>query len=344
MVVNDRGDVSSQGAVFVFLASSLRSLIQQRTATSPHSSFLSLVASDTADFTLQRQASFQYFGRSLEIVEAPQRLLLVGAPFFHFENEGEDKTSAAGRIFAYSFTQQKSQRSSLRRSVADKAPKDYEWSITGCLHAGRTGQTMAYSKTLSVLAIGEPAFNGTSRNPYTLGKSILRSGRVVLVPLQSLLDHASSGLRDMRMCDIEGWLETSVVAGDEKEARFGNTIAFLSAPITHTSVASTDSKNAVGSMDQLVIAGSLGSKGAGSVSGIEVSKSGSKVTARPKWTITGSDSIGEAKGRLGYRIVPFVSKGTNSSYSVFSSAPFANCGGAAPDGDQLGQLVIFVSA
>lgn len=249
--------------------------------------------------------------------------LLVGAPTFHSEVVG-DENSAIGRVYAF-----KIPSSNLRRlqSLESKTIA-YSWSISGCNHAGRTGQTISFSRALKALAVSEPSFNATLTTHIKVKKisaDVLRSGRVVIIPYQAILSQSLS-TKDMFMCDIENWSGTNsplILSSDEllQDGRFGSSMTFFNS----------------GNENKIVVGSPLAHSNSGMVSlfNIELNKLG-RLNGTLEWTV-GGRSLHENKGRLGSSLS--IVSATNGDYPVvFASAPYANAGGQAPDGDQLGVL------
>ena len=284
---NDRGDLSSQGAVYVFLQKSFDSLFRHPGSNAAPSADhpllpVTLVAPSVADYVLQRPESFQYFGRSLIIVPATTSataatdsstdsstdttatapMLLVGAPMFHSTIPGE-QDSAVGAVFAYQFCRHCSSRGHTvppndevididnsktpgwkerilgKESESVLATRDYSWSITGCSHAARFGQMLAFSPALSVIAIAQPAFNGT----HTVkGTPILRSGRVILLPMHEISRAVALIGRDLLISNFnlnfkggetsDGSFWAAEISGDATEGRFGSSLAFVSSAVS----------------------------------------------------------------------------------------------------------------
>lgn len=197
---NPQGDVSSQGAVYIFFA--------------PFQ-FTSLFhTASEANIILQPPASYQWFGYSLTLIPGLYPQLLIGAPVFHSE-VADEVNSAVGRLYSYTFTDNKAAS---------------QWSITGCSHAGRIGDAASFSESLGLLAIADSAYNCTNRlhcgHPFEASSrydrtEMLRTGRVLLVPLSNI-----SG--DMRLCDIEENAEA--LYGTSRDGRFGSKIVFASTP------------------------------------------------------------------------------------------------------------------
>jgi hypothetical protein len=320
--------VSSQGAVHVFTHKTFSSLF------SASSSFIGVQASAVADATLQNAPSFEYFGQSLEIASS---LLLVGAPYYHNLNavDGGNVNSAVGRVFAYSWN----------NGVQS------EFSIIGCRHASRLGQSFAYSESLNVLAIAEPSYNVTKRIDnrladlcsrfyeivcnvvlfFTRFTKSLRAGRVLLVPLDAILSHLNEA-REVNICEMESWPEVGVVEGSAVDGRFGSQLKFTS--YSPTSRIAT-----------LVTSAPVSSAG-GELYGVTVTvTTDSNNTPVAKghldWTVTG-ESLGEGKGRLGQRIAVPHAGLPNKDLVMFASLPLADRGNVAPDADEVGSVRAFV--
>jgi hypothetical protein len=198
---NDRGDLSSQGAVFVFLASSFAS-----TFSSPNR--LHLTASSSADLLLQPSDSFQWFGKTLAIHSnvSGSPLLVIGAPTFHSTLVGEEN-SAVGKIYFYRIGQDKEASLVL--------------SLSGCVHGFRTGYSFALSDTH--FAFSEPYWSPAtdSTNDQRPRDQLLRSGRVLVVAWPDLLSLPSQS----RVCDLGSVMEAR---GASFESRFGSSLLFCS--------------------------------------------------------------------------------------------------------------------
>ena len=111
-----------------------------------------------------------------------------------------------GKVFVYDFATSLS---------------EYSLGISGCGHAGRTGQALATSK--NHLVFSEPAFNATVG-----GEQVLRAGRVLAVSWSSLLSLPSG---DVKVCDLNSLLsEENLVQsmGNSFEARYGSSLAITS--------------------------------------------------------------------------------------------------------------------
>lgn len=339
IAANDRGDLSSQGAVYIFLASSFNTLFTKR-PLAPRT--VSYQASEAASYTLQRPISFQWFGKSLEIVETTSKLesnlLLVGAPFYHSEQPGE-MTSAVGRVFAYSVPRKAA--STSPSSMSSSKTLDYVWTLTGSHHAGRTGCSLSYSPSTGLLAIGESAYNNTfdvsvplvSEYSRISVEGVLRSGRVLVASLSAIQDAATTAVnRDLLVKDIELWADKSKATflaplKPSFDARFGSSVKF------HTSAET--------GKEQLLVSAPLQFNGAGSLFGYDVTfKLVTPIVIKESWSVTGRD-VEEKRGRLGYTFVPYATTDSVTgavSDAILVSGPFSNAGGVAPDGDQLGTL------
>jgi hypothetical protein len=310
---NIRGDISSQGSVHVFLRTSLTAkLSKPPTQQQP---LVTLQAFIDADFTLQNNASFEYFGQNLEIVKRSPAVLLVGAPYFHIDAtnnvKNDNVNSAVGRVFAYSF---------------DEGMISSVFSITGCRHASRLGQSMAYSSSLDVLAIAEPSHNATFKPADNRFTRVLRGGRALLVPMSSLVEKASASLnKEISVCDVETWDDVASVEGTEVEGRFGAQMVFA--------------QDKTSKRDRLIVSAPVASTG-GDVFSVIVTFAEGKLRTQTKKLLSGG-SVGEGKGRLGYRLA--TTRATTDDHTeratlVFASAPFADCSGTAPDNDEVGSL------
>jgi len=294
VAANSLGEISYQGAAFVFLSSSF--------ADSLASGMARVNASVAADFVLQQPSSYQWFGKSLSVLapceenQLTHPLLLVGAPSFHSE-AAADSLSAVGRLYAYGF--------------ADGAAT-VQWSITGGSHAGRTGHSIAVSG--SVIAMSQPAFN-TTKSQFMTGAvppavalaeevgsmrngEVLRAGRVLLLSVPDLTLAAGTKGPELTVDDV-AFVE---LTGNSFEGRFGATLGF-----------------AGGLRDEhvrLVIGEPLADYGAGAVHVFAVSTKGA-ITADHSRSEKGSRWLGDgSKGRFGSSIAV-------RGDQLITSAPYA---------------------
>lgn len=300
---------------------------------------VTLIAADDADKVLQPTGSYGWFGKSLLVIPAVDEispLLVVGAPTYHPQNielSESDRNSAVGRVFMYAV--------GTTQAISSLEADNYVLAVTGCGHAGRTGQSLAYSKSLSAIAFAEPSYNVSGRSMLRtqseLGKSVLghhglRAGRVVVAQLSSLFNLQKS---DVRMCDIaDGAAMSVVITGDDMEGRFGLSLAFNGA--------ATDSNTKERSITDILMVGApLARDGVGTVFGysLSINEKKNEMTSKMEFAIQGDTLDGEKKSRFGRTIV-FGPWHTNSTqYSFFASAPLADLGFSAPDDDQRGRLV-----
>ena len=211
---NPHGDISSQGAVYVFLASSFsQTFIQGHDIYNP---------SKVADGILQPQESYQWFGRSLLIIpktNTSSTVLIIGAPGYHDEGSVDSSTSAVGRVYAYSWS---------------GSTLELKWGVTGDHHAGRTGHALAWSPSSNggILVISEPLHNCTTANTNTNTVSAsrksdmtLRSGRVLVIPFSNIQSHVLKyEVKELHIKDIANVEE---YCGEIFEGRFGNTMTFI---------------------------------------------------------------------------------------------------------------------
>lgn len=328
---DEHGELSNQGAVYLFFADTLKSFIDASTA--------SLNAAEAADKLLQPTGSYGWYGKSLlvspGIGDIPP-MLHVGAPTYHLSGSdmsASDRNSAVGRVYMYSIGRDD--------AVKSLTGDGYTISITGCKHAGRTGRTLAFSKSLSAVAIAEPSFNTSthSNRDYgnddlgkgVLGQSGLRAGRVVVVSLSTLLASATA---DWQMCDIAGNQNLSVtLSGVDMEGRFGLSMAFSDNRILSTGRGS--------SRDTLVIGSPISRDGTGAVFGydIEAKEATGRMNTKATFVVRGDKFDGEKKSRFGRTLLAVPNRSSNSSeISFLAAAPLADVGGSAPDGDQRGRL------
>ncbi len=315
---NEQGDLSSQGAVYVYLGRSMkRSIVNNASPTG-------MLASQTADVTLQPKGAYQWYGRSLLVTQAasPRQyyyqnddadgfttpatapLLIVGAPIYHPDVEAlsahfsaADVNSAVGRVYAYSFAS--------RRSFP--SAEEYSWSLTGCAHGARTGQSMAFSQPLNAIAVSEPAFNssrarlkrektagkmmcedlsvesekdsyvvGYSRTPDAFfGQRGLRAGRVAVIPLDEMQRLSVTKSKDIMLCEITRSFD--VAEGASFRDKIAVTVSghdmdgrFGSA-IAFGSAASVASSSEMQLHDRLIVGAPLAGDGSGAVYGFNVS-------------------------------------------------------------------------
>ena len=223
---NDRDDISSQGAVYVYLATSFANTFAAEDSIRFH-----LGASAAADWVLQHEESFEWFGRSLAITKTNTgNFLVIGAPSFHSKEEGEEN-SAVGKLFVYNLA---------------KAGAEYVLGISGCGHAGRTGHALAASA--QHLVFSEPSYNVSVAPESQTGREksvFLRAGRVIAVSWDELF---SVGRVEVKVCDLSNVVES---LGEGFEARHGSALA-LSADSTHVIIGAplaNDTRGAVYSLD-----------------------------------------------------------------------------------------------
>lgn len=201
------GDVSSQGAAFIFYSESLSHIISTTNSGSSSSGGVRLEAS-AADVVLQPQGFYQWFGKSLDIATVDDRsVLLVGAPVFH----SGDENSAVGRLYAYD----------MKSFIGEENGPLF--SMTGCNHAGSTSHAIASSDTH--LAFSETGWNSTDG-------SVLRGGRVLAVAWNSLMNvvHESRGV-DIAVCNLNDLLGADAVItaeGTSFDGRYGSSLRFAS--------------------------------------------------------------------------------------------------------------------
>jgi hypothetical protein len=302
---NEMKDTSSQGAVYVYLGKSLNKKIQSAVGNGDNLSFSSRAL---ADIVLQRPESFQLFGKSLHVAQAQKEtLLFIGAPTFHSTAFGEEN-SAVGRLYAYSMA----------------SATSYYFSITGCHHAGRTATAIAFSRNLQVIAFSEPAYNSSK---LVRGRSVLRSGRIIIVSLQSIINYVDTKNQiDLNVCDLVQWDDVIVIEGDSFEGRFGSSLLFRQ----HDGSSGHSSET-----DVLFVSSPLADAGAGHVYAYKLMKK--NPIAKLLWTVSGSD-IGERKGRLGSNLAT-----ADGGRVLLTGVPLADNGGVAPDGDQVGMWAILKS-
>jgi hypothetical protein len=260
---NDRGDLSSQGAVFVYLATSF-----PKTFNAPdENARFTLQASSAADLVMQRPESFQWFGKSLAVAQVQGRsLLVVGAPAFHSTQQG-DENSAVGKIFVYDL------------SVSHT---EHVVGVFGCGHAGRTGQAVIASP--DYLVFSEPHYNATAASSASRQAKMegLRAGRVVAVTWSALL--APSAPSEVRVCELRSVLgEEAVVdsVGEVFEGRYGASLAFsedsssvlVGAPLADDTNGRVYSLDLVSGVSKVVLSGRERSRSKGRVGqAIAVSK------------------------------------------------------------------------
>lgn len=318
ITTNDRGDVSSQGAVYVFLATSFPTLVNPSKRVN---------ASNAADLVIQESASFQWLGKSLaivpqdDVVKVP--LLLVGAPSYHPVNL-EDVNSGVGRVYAYTLTANK---------VANV------WTVTGCSHASRTGHAVAVGSVngMSYMAISEPTYNATK--PLQMDDSVdedleaisslssmrngevLRSGRVLVISVhkivESIASHETEGL-DFKMCELENLLGKAAVkevVGNEFDGRLGSAIEF------RTSTNKFSESNIL----ELIVGIPQAGYGAGAVRSVTIGEDEPKL----QWILSGRKMFGgNSKSRLGACL-------TIVNSDVIIGAPFFS----NENGEEVGSVV-----
>jgi hypothetical protein len=282
---NDRGDLSSQGAVYIYLSSSFINTISH-----PDPSLRLWLSASAADLIIQQPESYQWLGHSLSVQKDPSGgaspLLIVGAPTFHSERSGEED-SAVGRVYVYRIS-----------TSSDAISASLLVSLTGCSHGARTGHSVATSS--SYLSIGEPYW--TPSDSLALDRprdSLLRSGRVVVSAWSSLLSLSeSASSADIRICDLEGLaVELGVAApqqfrGDAYEGRFGLTMKFR------------------GNEDSLLVGAPLADDGKGRLYEVKLGSGTSQV-------ILSSQAMSRSKGRIGHAI------GVDGSDAIYVGAPYS---------------------
>lgn len=295
---NDRGDLSSQGAVFVYLAKTF-----SETFNSPNDKVrFSLRASSSADLVMQRPESFQWFGKSLAVAQVssssngPARpLLVVGAPAFHSDQDGSEN-SAVGKIFVYDLA---------------LSHTEHVAGIYGCGHAGRTGHAVIASPTH--LVFSEPHFNAsstTAQGPEELslhrgrGKMDgLRAGRVVAVSWSALLSSSSS---EVRVCELKSALGPDAVVdsvGEGFESRYGTTLAFtedatvvlVGAPLADDTNGRVYSLNLASGAAEVVLSGRERAKSKGRTGQAIVVTKGAVYVGAPYLSVS---DVGEQEGEV----------------------------------------------
>lgn len=293
---NNKEDLSSQGAVYIFFASS----------------FLKTIASGNknydvtiADIILQQPSEYQWFGKSLNVIiptienKLTTTILLIGAPTFHSENINEIN-SAVGRIYGYIY------------SMNNKNMKNI-FTITGDLHAGRTGQIIKSFN--NYLAISEPAFNTTKEHIQkenieknilswvnSVGSikngEILRAGRVIVISISELMTYINNmnqNLIDIRINELNKKLITyKEFYGNSFDGRFGSNLLFHN--------------------NQLIISEPLAEYGAGAIHIYDLNNN------KKLYTNRGSSLFGlHSKGRFGQSLNIISNKLTNQ---LLVSAPY----------------------
>ena len=224
----------------------------------------------------------------------------------------------------------------------------YTLSIAGCMHAGRTGQTLAFSKALSAIAIAEPSYNIStpffeSNGTADLTKSVLdqrglRAGRVVVVSLPALFH---SGVKAWRMCDISGNRSLSVtLSGRDMEGRFGISMAFYPCSGDRTEPKGSEFPT----HETLVIGSPLSRDGTGAIFGyaIKVNEAMGRLNSKAIFIVQGDKFDGEKKSRFGSALIAAPGNNSESSgrTSFLAAAPLADLGFPAPDNDQRGRLFL----
>ena len=324
---NSHEDLSNQGAIYVFLSSTWDSKYRAFVRGQK----ISVIACDEADNVMQPSGSYGWFGKSLLVIPSSgsiPALLAVGAPTYHPQDDdlpGNNLNSAVGRVFLYSA----GSSDIVKNLNADL----YTKSITGCGHAGRAGQSIAYSDSLGAIAISEPSFNVTTTEGLkstemlekgVLGMHGLRSGRVLVTLIRNIVEVKET---DLSFCELADDKFSSVILeGRDMEGRFGLSMNFLANIGNYGE-------------DTIVIGAPIARGGMGSVHGYNlkyVDQDGA-LSFQNAFVVWGNFD-GENKSRFGKTMAP-IPAANSSCLSFIVGAPLADLGFIAPDNDERGRIL-----